>query len=200
MFGRNNMEVKNFIIGFSGKAYAGKDTYADELKKQILEDLGEVVHTARFADGVKEFVSIMTGVGANNFNHKEFKERFNKQYQCTYRELLIAVGEGFRALDPLYWVKKTMGSITKPGVYVIPDVRSHSEVDAIHDAGGIVIRIEPKYESYVPMEYANTPLETMLDDYEGFDMIIGNRSMDLLEGNTSELLYRNITKIKEVLQ
>lgn len=96
-----------------------------------------------------------------------------------------------RSVDDGYWVRITLGAareaITRGEVdlVVITDVRFPSEVDAIHQAGGEVIRLQISPEvrdarllardgHLPPPGAADHPSETALNDYTNFDYVVSN--------------------------
>lgn len=191
-----------FIIGFKGESGAGKDTYADAVKSCLYEKSWRAltpikIFDVRFADGVKEFVSKMTGASIEELNDQEFKKTMSEKYSCSYRQLLIAIGEGFRTIDPLYWVKYTMSRITAPGVYLVRDMRTDDEVEAIQEVGGIAIHLTPGYETYEQMEYHNTPLEVSAREWKGCDMQFVNNDLELVLCDAEKIINFYLDKVND---
>jgi hypothetical protein len=88
------------------------------------------------------------------------------------------VGKALRKADPDIWVNRCLKRIEdySTELNLISDVRFPNEVDAIHQLGGIVIRLtlnkfDDKDES-----------ETALDNYQ-FDYIIDNQNMNIHDKN-----------------
>ena len=191
--------MSKFIIGFKGEAGAGKDMHADAVKLVIQEryPFKDIVD-CRFADGVKKFVSKMTDVKPELLNDQKFKESYCEKYDCTYRELLIVIGEGFRAIDINHWVKYTFGEMDTDSIYLIRDLRSDVEVDAVHKMGGKVVHIIPRYVNFVPMEHANTPLETQARASYDEDLVILNTSFYQIGCNSIKIVNEFHTEIYSV--
>ena len=87
------------------------------------------------------------------------------------------------------WVAATIGKIARqnPQLAVITDVRFPNEVKGIQAAGGKVLRFTrspfAKQDEHVS--------ETALDDYDGFDAVLDNSAMSIVEQNkavTQQLL------------
>jgi len=153
------------IIGISGKAGSGKDTLASFIKEFTNCN---IVH---FADPLKESVRVMANLSHNDVYTQEGKKHtIDWLNDMTVRELLQKVGTAIRnEVDPDFWVKRLIQEIDNSSLTIIPDVRFLNEVNAIKDAGGIVIRIE--------RNGINTGAhisETALDNYNNWNMVIFN--------------------------
>ena len=101
----------------------------------------------------------------------------------TAREFLQYFGtEVMRNIKDSIWVDYTMKRINKEqsSVAIIPDVRFPNEINAIKEAGGIVIRLtRDPFESDHDCEKA---LDAESFDWDKFDNIIDNK------GNIDQLL------------
>lgn len=97
-----------------------------------------------------------------------------------------------RAADPDYWVRKAMAEWEHPGTHYYTDARFPNELDAVHDSGGIVIRllVSPEEQErrilsrdgiHVTPAMRAHPSETALDDYHDFDVIIDTDGKSLDE-------------------
>ena len=136
--------------------------------------------------------------GYFNFNTDESK---NKVTPCgkTVRELLQIVGtEMFRNLDNDVWIntwKKHVASMCPHyDIIVVSDVRFPNEVKAIQDMGGIVIRF-----TRAPFASNDThPSETALDNFDGFDYVVDNSNMTILEQNEAvlDIVEQHVNKKK----
>ena len=125
------------LIGISGRAKAGKDSFASALVQRRFQRIA-------FADALK----IATAVIANEPTHLYFdevaKELHTDALGMTRRKALQAVGKAVRdSLGEQVWVNRTLAdwaSRGKPDT-VITDVRYPNEALAIRQRGGTVIRI-----------------------------------------------------------
>lgn len=142
------MNNKTKLIGVSGKARVGKDSFSNALVKTIQENYPSVT-TKRFAfaDELKRELApfFMEQFGVDVFNlPDETKE--------IYRPMLIAHGQIRRALTKnKYWVDKLQETISReqPDFAVISDLRyivgENSEFDWIKQNNGLVVHVE-RYE------------------------------------------------------
>jgi len=98
------------------------------------------------------------------------------KHQMTAREFLQYFGtEVMRDIKDSIWVDYTMKRIAKEqsSVAIIPDVRFPNEINAIKEAGGIVIRLTRNpFESDHDCEKA---LDAESFDWDQFDHIIDNK-------------------------
>jgi hypothetical protein len=110
----------------------------------------------------------------------------------TAREFLQYLGTDImRKIKDTVWVDATINVINKekPSLAIIPDVRFPNEVQAIQEAGGIVIRLSRDILN------SNHKCEKSLDrhifNWDRFDSVISNHDTDL-----KELCYQ-LTKIQQ---
>ncbi len=126
------------VIGIMGRAGAGKDVTADYL----VEHHGFAKFG--FSWPLKDLVAREFGLERERMDELEYKETPLSSVHGpdgmprTPREIMQIIGtEGFRAVDPDYWVKKALDYVDKM-LYLtevrgiaIPDVRFPNEADAI---------------------------------------------------------------------
>jgi hypothetical protein len=109
-------------------------------------------HLVRFADPLKDLVEDMFLIPRRYMDTLEFKERPDPRWISaegqprTPREILQIIGtDGFRAVDPDYWVKLTKRRIDNlvlsDGVrrIVVPDVRFENEAGMLRRCYGAEI-------------------------------------------------------------
>lgn len=125
------------LIGITGRARAGKDTFAQGLIR-----LG--YQRRAFADPLKE----VTAKIANEESHLYFddatKEEYTDALEMTRRQALQKVGVGMRdSLGPDTWVRRLLREWVADGMpsTVITDVRFDNEALAVLKAGGHIVRI-----------------------------------------------------------
>lgn len=119
------------IIAFAGLARAGK-TSAAQFVSDILGDKGKTVVRASFAgpirDGLKEF-----GIT-------------KEQFYTHYRDLAQYIGAYCRGIEDQWWVQVTMNkaavSATFADYFIIDDVRYPNEVQALRDAGAVLVYVD----------------------------------------------------------
>lgn len=164
---RVEREEGQLIIGFGHKAQVGKDTAADWLRMYGFQRVG-------FADSLKETCRAAFGFTQEQLYGSE-KMIVDAYWDMTPVEALQKVGTNlFRdGFDEDFWVKSAVKKINKLRRVVISDVRFPNEVEAIHDLGGIVIRVDRPNRPDTGRD-PNHPSETALDGIEYYDSLILN--------------------------
>lgn len=131
------------IIGFSGPAGAGKSTAAEVLVQR------HGFTRLRFAAPLKNMLrAILPGDDINEWIEGALKETVHPLLGCTPRHAMQTLGTewGRQCIGPDLWVNLARENILHcPGDVVFDDVRFKNEVDLIHEFGGIVIEIRPKF-------------------------------------------------------
>lgn len=160
------------IVGISGKAESGKDVVASRL----VQAHGFTRHA--FADAIKVayFDATFGGASIDTDKGKIAWVDANKHHAAV-RSRLQEIGQARRAEDPDYWVAQVWAWQSAHGIegLVIPDVRYKNEAEAIKRRNGLVIRVErPGHGNQLTPEQRAHTSECDLDDYEGFDLILGN--------------------------
>ena len=124
------------IIGLSGKAYSGKDSFA-----KMLIEREPVFENKKYSGKLKKVAGIIAGRSADDFEDPEVKNSVIFS-GLTGRALLIAIGQGLREkIAKDIWVNALLGNYEDHDMWVITDVRYTNEADAIKEKGGILIRI-----------------------------------------------------------
>ena len=123
------------IIGLSGYAQSGKDTFANILiEKHGFKRLA-------FADKIREFL-LATDDGALKVEVDTFGWDAVKQDADIRKALQVLGIAGRKVFGEYFWVDQVMTQVINDGSnYVITDVRFPNEVEAIRSAGGKVGRI-----------------------------------------------------------
>lgn len=139
------------LIGLCGAAGSGKSTFAKQLVNEW--DFIEL----SFALPLKLLVVEQFGYDLTLLQNLEYKEEQDPNLPdgWTRRRVLQHIGtEGFRAIDPDFWVRKVEKQIegTKnwrlaPAGIVISDVRYENEAKMIREQGGYLVRLDrPGFE------------------------------------------------------
>ena len=108
----------------------------------------------------------------------------DKKGYLTAREFMQVFGTDIcRCIKPDIWTKSCIDRIYESGteLAIVSDCRFPNEVEAVQQAGGKVIRLtrNPFDDKHVS--------EKALDDYEGFDYVMDNASMDVDKANRTLL-------------
>lgn len=175
---------KPVIVGLCGVAYAGKTTAAEFLSTNA--GFRRLRFTKRMRD-------IYHATGLKDYEI----DGYRKDKPCdllggnTPREYMLEVGRVLRAMDPEFLPKAWKADLDEL-LKVIPinsrrvvtdDVRTPAEAKAIHDVGGIIIRLVPGYKPVGPRP---PPLDDPATEGQTFDVdeIIPN------DGTVTELCAR----------
>lgn len=190
------------LIGVSGKAGSGKDTFAS-----ILISAMPNFENRKFSKKLKIVCALMLGCDPEDFEIQEFKSapilvpKYRNKGINTNRDLALYVGMAMRDANEDAWVDALFvdykpyadrwdaDGITTVAVHpdwVVTDVRFPNEAEAIKQRGGKLVRIER------PGAGVDHISDTALDDYGDWDFIINNDS-NLREYETK--IYKTIHKL-----
>lgn len=125
------------LIGVTGLARAGKDTFAQECVKRGYKRLA-------FADALKTTVAHIANEPSHLYFDDVTKEEYTPSLDMTRRRALQEVGNGIReSLGTMTWIRRVLRQWEADGrpPTVISDVRYPNEAHAIHELGGIVVRV-----------------------------------------------------------
>jgi hypothetical protein len=155
------------LIGLSGKAKSGKDTVAD----RCCELYGW--RKMKLADPLKHMCREMFGLTTE---HTDGAWKADPVGTTTPRQLMIEIGRLGRAVSERFWIERLQKQILQHpqaqlGTFIVADVRFKNEAEWIKKYGGFLVRLERAVE--LRGDDILDPSETDLDDYEGFDLKIG---------------------------
>lgn len=141
------------IIGFAGRAGAGKSTAAAIVRQHINKDRGWfkpgslLPQEIAFADPIRDMIRALTyGVMVAEAKGIQ-KETLSTPYPASPRTMLQTLGDWGRNLHPDFWVDETMRQIDEDSgrtVFLVSDVRFDNEARAIRQRGGKVVLITRK--------------------------------------------------------
>jgi hypothetical protein len=146
----------NMIIGISGYARSGKDTFGISLQR-ILKTYKVNSEINAFANVLKEDLNQFL---IDKFNISAFTK--NDAEKFLIRPMLVAYGESKRNQNPNYWIDQIKEK-AKNKLTIITDVRYENEAKWIIDSGGFLIHLNRQKQdgSYVeapnPQEAENNP-------------------------------------------
>ena len=175
------------LIGLSGKRGSGKNTVAT-----MMQEANHLYQEFGFANKLKYIASQLTGGGYDMYSQQGKTEHI-PEWGMTVGELLQRLGtDAIRnGLHQQAWVLACFADIGEESYAIITDCRFPNEVAAIHERGGIVLRIEgdPLKQQGDGSRDDTHVSETALDDYQGFDGIICNDgSLEQLRGRVEMAL------------
>lgn len=187
------------IIAFAGRKQSGKSSAAKLIMNNFL-DKNIIIYS--FASPLKQLCVDILGLDPRQcYGEDKYKNELVDCHwegkQLTAREVMQIVGtEWFRTMQHNVWADATIRKIEKDkaDIAVIDDCRFPNEVEAVQNAGGLVIKLNRN------VYHSNHASEVALDranyDELKFDGVIQNQYMDLEAKN--ETLMRILTQ-KEIL-
>lgn len=188
------------ILAISGKSASGKDTIARMMREKLEANDMRCI-TIHYADLVKFFAKEFYGWDGNK--------------DIAGRHLLQTLGTNkVRANDVDYWVEcvaRFLAAINPSNDFdcaFIPDVRFPNEIEVLkkYNKDVITIRINrmrsedgrPYYNPSFTIEQLKHPSETSLDNYNEFDYIVQNWSLNELE-ESADFILSDIGLTKEIV-
>ena len=209
------------VIGISGKARSGKDTFAEMLATELNKGCYPPYVMMAFANELKlrcQAAFDLTWEQLWGDDKEVPDERYVRIPRTTStgtgetavvywtaREIMQNYGAFYRTIDNEFWVKnlfKVMEDKEYTNV-IITDVRYNNEANYIINNGGYVIRVERENKDTVHNE--THPSEIELDNYKRFDFtVINNWTLDHLKLAASETAHflrdseKDFKKLKEI--
>lgn len=165
------------IIGLGSKSNVGKDHAALYMQKSLNALTKQPVVIIKFADALKEIVSLISGIPIRELENPTIKNMYLPLFNKTVRQILVEVGTDlFRTWDENIWIKTLQIKYNFDNsdmIYIISDVRFPNELEWINSLDfGYTIRINRALAPII-----NHPSETALDDYvKKFTWVIDNNS------------------------
>lgn len=190
------------IIAFAGRKQSGKTTCSEFVAKYFNGSI-EPFNGAKiynFADPLKKDICMnILGLTydqcyGDDVSKNQYTEVYWNDIRLTAREVMQLVGTDiFRKMKRDVWASSTINKIKKeqPQLAIIADCRFPNEVEAVKNAGGLVIKLNRNpYNS----DHAS---ETALDDYNSsnFDFIVYNDNMNIQEQNNTILRFLKNKKV-----
>lgn len=185
------------IVAFAGRKQSGKTTcsefvashfngakiynFADPLKKDICINILGLSYEQCYGDDTHK----------NTLTSIEWEGR-----KLNAREVMQFIGTDiFRKMKNDVWSSATINKIQneKPGLAIIADCRFPNEVEAVKNAGGLVIKLTRNpYNSDHESEVA---LDEIVYPTSNFDLVIYNDSLTIPEQNATILKFLKKKKV-----
>ncbi len=178
------------ILGISGKARSGKDTFAEMFARELQKQTGKAYVLMAFAHELKTRIQRDFDLSYEQLwgDEKEVEDkRYGKPlpdgigipskgiiHYWTPREILQNYGQFFRTIDYDFWVKELFNIIEEKEYknVIITDLRHVNEVNVVVDRGGYHIRVEREGKDSVHNEQHIS--ETALDGVHKIDFNVKN--------------------------
>jgi len=193
------------IIAFAGRKQSGKTSACEFTANVFTQTLQQTSCIYNFADPLKKMCIDILGLTYEQCYGSD--ESKNEYVDClwpdsgkamTAREVMQYVGTDiFRKMQHNVWADATIRKIQDENLplAVIADCRFPNEVQAVKNAGGLVIKLNRNL--YNSTHESETALDENRYDQSNFDFLIDNTDLDI--GEKNELIY-SFLKVKRVLQ
>lgn len=186
------------IIAFAGRKQSGKTTCSEFVQTYANGTIEPLNSTKiyNFADPLKQDICInILGLTkeqcyGTDEQKNELVNCFWNNTQLTAREVMQMVGtDMFRTMQKNVWSDATIRKIQKDKapLSIIADCRFPNEVEAVKNAGGIVIKLTRNPHN------SNHASETALDienfNHDIFDMVLDNENLSIIDQNNILLQF-----------
>jgi hypothetical protein len=192
------------IVAFAGRKQSGKTTACEYVQEIFTNSVQKNSAIYNFADPLKQLCIDILGFTYDQCYGSDNSK--NEYVNCLWpdsgkpmkaREVMQYVGTNiFRKMQHNVWADATMRKIQDENLplALIADCRFPNEVEAIKNAGGLVIKLNRNlYKSSHESEIA---LDEDQYDQSNFDFVIDNQNMNIEDKN--KLIY-DYLKVKRVL-
>ena len=179
------------IIAFAGRKQSGKTTACEFVQNIFAQMVQKNSSIYNFADPLKKMCIEIFGLTHDQCYGSD--DNKNELVNClwpdtgkemTAREVMQYVGTNvFRKMQHNVWADATIRRIQDEGLplALIADCRFPNEVEAIKNAGGVVVKLNRNlYDSNHESEKA---LDTDVYDHSVFDLVIDNQNLSIGEKN-----------------
>jgi hypothetical protein len=123
------------MIGISGYARSGKDTFGEALVKKLSE-YGIKAKTYALAKQLKIDINFLT---EGDFKIDAFTKDDNEKY--IIRPLLVGYGEAWRRKDPEHWLSILDSNLEPKALPIITDIRYENEAQYVLDNQGFLLNL-----------------------------------------------------------
>ena len=189
------------IIGVTGKARSGKDTFAGFLAEELFRATKSRYILMAYATELKQRVQRDFDLSFEQLwgSEKEVKDpRYQKEdgELWTAREILQAYGQFYRTIDGDFWVRALFDTIEEKKYknIIITDVRHPNEADPIKELGGKVLRVTSSRSDIPNIHGQNHISETAMDDYNCDYTVVNNWGLNELRGSAREAVALILNK------
>lgn len=176
------------IIGITGKARSGKDTFAEMLAEELYKETKKKYVLMAYATELKMRCQKDFNLSYEQLwgdEKEEIDQRYTKPLNSddpdatleywTAREILQAYGQFFRTIEYDFWVKALFNTIEDKGYenVIVTDVRHPNEADPVRDRGGVVIKVTSERGNKPGIHGSNHISEIAMDNYQA-DYVVAN--------------------------
>jgi hypothetical protein len=196
------------LVGISGKAQSGKDTFARFFMFEYgvrtgrkfsyapmlysMDGISAIssIELKKFADALKQMVTLLTGVGRSKLEEEEVKNTsLGPEWDdMTPRDMLQRLGTDLirNQLHKDAWVNALFSTYDDlQSKWIITDMRFPNEAQAVRDRGGLLVRVERP-----DIKLMDHESETGLDDWTDWDLVFDNdKKFDKVQHFARELVF-----------
>ncbi len=195
----------NYVIGLAGKAQSGKSTSREVLMDLIEEKFKRYtpVHIS-FAAPLKKIATEVFGWDGDKELYFPMTGDIDTPIPDKGRQLLINIGQGFRAIRPTIWADLAAKEIddlvknhsTTDFIFVIDDLRFQNEMKVLEKYGENFIRVKMERGSAIEV---NDISEKDLELFSNWDAVIYNNGNDRqeLKNHLEQLINALIEGVNE---
>jgi hypothetical protein len=192
------------IIAFAGRKQSGKTTCSEFVAKYYNGTIEPFNNTKiyNFADPLKKDICMnILGLTYNQCYGEDIDKNTITTIQwegknLTAREVMQFVGTDiFRKMKNDVWAGATINKINndKPKLAIIADCRFPNEVEAVRNAGGIVIKLTRN--PYNSTHASETALDEIHYANSNFDFVIYNENINIQQQNHIVLEFLKKKKV-----
>lgn len=192
------------IIAFAGRKQSGKTSGCEFTANIFARTLQKNASIYNFADPLKKMCIEIFGLTHDQCYGTD--DQKNEYVDCKWpdngkimsaREVMQYIGTNvFRKMQHNVWAGATIRKIKDENLplALIADCRFPNEVEAVKNAGGLVIKLNRNL--YNSSHESETALDEDRYDQSNFDFVIDNKDLSIEDKN--ELIY-SFLKVKRVL-
>jgi len=186
------------IIGLSGKARSGKDTFGEMLAEALYKRVHTPYVMMAYAYELKLAVQKHFDLSYSQL-WGDKKEVEDKRYPkgdgfWTGREMLQEYGQFFRSIDNDFWTKKLFNIIEDKEYknVIVTDLRHPNEVDAVVSRGGYHVKVvrDDKHDIHNDQHISETALD---NDYKVDALVLNNGTLEELKEKADGVVQTIIT-------
>lgn len=137
------------MIGISGYARSGKDTFGETLQRILLK-YGIKSKTYALATQLKVDISFLT---ESDFGINAFTK--NEEEKKIIRPLLVGYGEAWRNFNPDHWIEILDSNLEPRTLPIITDIRYVNEADYVLENNGFLLNLSRSLEDGTFVQAAN---------------------------------------------
>ena len=156
------------MIGISGYARSGKDTFGESLQRKLIE-YGIKAKTYALATQLKIDIDFLTkgDFGISSFTKDDEEKKI-------IRPLLVGYGESWRKANPDHWIEILDSNLESKILPIITDIRYENEADYILENQGFLLNLKRTLPDGTLNKAANK------EEEENYPSVQAKNSFDLV--------------------